>query len=613
MNLHKYEINKMKIRGGILFIFILFSTPCLADINFISPGPLAKAHGEFDQAAGCPKCHGSGKGVSVQLCLDCHKEIKTRVDKKIGYHGKMTNLTSQCSTCHPDHAGKDFDMIEWKPSQDQFDHSSTGYPLQGGHAKVKCLDCHNSQRIVDIDIKTSQKKRTKTFLGLSQACKTCHFDEHRGQLGKKCQSCHTEKDWKTDVKFNHDKSSFPLKGKHTQVECEKCHKPITDKISYIDKSLQPKSSTFSRFKPVPHASCENCHADVHKGKFGKKCQSCHSELSWKQFSGAKIEDRNFHDKTRYPLVGAHATVACKNCHGPWGNQKAQFKNLEFQKCTDCHEDAHEGQFPIQKKSTDGKSVVTCDRCHTMENFTSIKYSVQDHAQTDYPLEGAHAAIPCKSCHIEDKNLDKKIPSSVLKKLQAQGRSSTFSFAQFKFTGDLNQCEACHEDVHQKQFKNKKCATCHTYVSFMKIKFQHNQDSRYALKGKHQEVPCFKCHKTIPGENGKTVEIYKPIDTKCSTCHVDIHVGQMKKKNGELQACEWCHTEIDWKVVLFDHNNKRFSDYLLEGKHKDVACNKCHYQAKVSENLSVTVYKPLSRNCFGCHADFHKGEFGDLIQ
>lgn len=605
--------HKTVIQSAILFLCLFVSSKCFADINFISPGPLAKAHTAFDQSSGCPKCHGSGKGVSVELCLDCHKEIKTRVDQKRGYHGKMTDLTSQCSKCHPDHAGKDFEMIEWKPSQDQFDHAATGYALKGGHIKVKCLDCHKNGNISDADIKEVAKKKGKTFLGLSQDCKTCHFDEHRGQVGKKCQSCHTENNWKTDLKFNHDKSSFPLKGKHAQVDCEKCHKSNTDKVSYAGKSLRPKSLNFMQFKPVPHMSCENCHDDIHKGKLGKKCQTCHNEMSWRQFSGTKIEDRNFHDKTRYPLKGTHASVACKSCHGPWGNQKAQFKNLTFQKCTDCHEDAHVSQFSIPKKSADGKSQVTCDRCHTVESYTEVKYSVQDHAQTDYPLEGAHAAVPCKGCHEQDKSLSQKIPVAALKKLKFQGRSSAFSNAKFKYAGDLKQCETCHEDVHQKQFRNKKCSTCHTYVSFLKIKFQHNQDSRYSLKGKHQDVACFKCHKTVAGENGKQVELYKPIDPKCSSCHIDIHAGQMKKKNGEAQACEWCHTEADWKQTLFEHNNKKFSDFELEGKHKDVACNKCHYQVKIAEKAAITVYKPLSRNCYGCHADFHKGEFGDLSE
>jgi hypothetical protein len=86
---------------------------------------------------------------------------------------------------------------------------------------------------------------------VQSTCYACHQqdDKHKGQEGKKCESCHNEKDWK-DTRFDHGLSRFPLLGKHIKVECKKCH-------------LTPA------FKDAP-MECNGCHAkeDVHKKRLG---------------------------------------------------------------------------------------------------------------------------------------------------------------------------------------------------------------------------------------------------------------------------------------------------------------------------------------------------------
>jgi hypothetical protein len=587
-----------------IFLCVFCASPAFADLNLISPGPLSNPHASLDKSSECSKCHAAGKGVSPTLCLDCHKEIKATLDAKRGFHGRMNDVLEKCSKCHPDHAGREFEMIEWTPSKEKFDHSQTGYPLRGKHDGVTCNKCHKPSFVTDPSIRALSKTKKETFLGLSQNCSTCHFDEHRGQLSTKCQSCHNEQDWKKTTSFNHNKTDFPLRGRHTEIECSSCHQSLTDKKSYVGKILQPLHSTYSKFKKIPHLSCENCHEDVHKGKFGKKCQSCHNETTWKQIGGIKIEGRDFHQKTRFPLRGAHAAVQCQSCHGPWGKEKVKYKDLEFQKCTNCHADAHSGQISKEK--------LECNNCHTEESFSVINYTLQDHDKTRYPLEGAHTAIACKQCHVDDQSLSKNISSKVLKILEIQGRKPNISLSRFIFKNDLNQCETCHADIHKGQFEKKKCSDCHVVTSFMKLKFNHNLNSRYALKGKHQEVACYKCHPTVKTANGAEMEVYKPLSMDCIDCHTDIHVGQFRRKGEDKIHCERCHTEIGWKQLLFDHNNKKFTSYKLEGKHIKVECDKCHKPVNVTPKLTIKLYKPLPTDCFGCHADYHQGEFKDFV-
>ncbi len=85
--------------------------------------------------------------------------------------------------------------------------------------------------------------------------------------------------------------------------------------------------------------CASCHEDVHKGQLGADCQRCHNITDWKQ---AKQFD---HSKTKYPLTGMHAQVACEKCHFPSGPDKAvKYSGIKFDACIDCHTDPHKGSF-----------------------------------------------------------------------------------------------------------------------------------------------------------------------------------------------------------------------------------------------------------------------------
>ncbi len=75
---------------------------------------------------------------------------------------KFINLESKCSSCHTDNHNNQFAIKgvtdctrchtskNWKP--EKFDHNSTGFKLEGGHANVACIKCHiaasNTKNIV---------------------------------------------------------------------------------------------------------------------------------------------------------------------------------------------------------------------------------------------------------------------------------------------------------------------------------------------------------------------------------------------------------------------------------------------------------------------------------
>ncbi|MCC6809553.1 MAG: hypothetical protein IT381_19140 [Deltaproteobacteria bacterium] len=535
-----------------------------AEAQIVSPGELSRAHESLDSLKSCTKCHESGRRLSADICLSCHKELKTRVDKGTGLHGRL-NATerAQCQNCHHEHQGRDFPIVDW--NEKKFDHALTGFVLKFKHEKVACKECHATKSVRADDIKAwiTHHPKGRTFLGLGTTCAGCHDDPHAQKLGADCQSCHDEASWKVRGKFDHATTDFPLLGKHKRVACDKCHATKTG------------GGLDAAFPPVEHAACSSCHQDPHNKRFGQRCESCHTLDGWHTLKKGAV-DREFHDKTRFPLVGAHAGVECASCHGPFKRGgAAKFKGLAFQTCASCHLDSHAGQL----------AAAACDRCHTVESFSPIRFKLADHKA--YLLEDAHAAVGCGECHKE----------TLRPQMLTASGGKVFRPSAVDFHPKHDRCESCHEDPHGGQFIGKKCDTCHTTQGFRPASgFVHDRDTAFALAGAHVTAPCSGCHlrpaKTAPVQ-------FHGIDKACAACHQDVHFGQLGA------ACERCHDLSAFQpAARFDHQKTKFA---LDGKHAKLTCERCHPQVDV-KGTRVQRFVPTPTTCEGCHKDPHGGAF-----
>ncbi len=158
-------------------------------------------------------------------------------------------------------------------------------PLVGMHAVAACAECHTS----------------KVFSRVATACQDCHTDAHAGELGVACSDCHDPRRWdsRDDLYRAHDKTLFPLHGGHARVDCEACH------------GGQPPE----QYKLTP-TDCIACHRADFQGATDRRrtadsrstCQQCHLGVpdDWRAAA--------FNHSARFPLAGAHAGVACADCH-----------------------------------------------------------------------------------------------------------------------------------------------------------------------------------------------------------------------------------------------------------------------------------------------------------
>ncbi len=588
-----------------------------------SPGPLSKDHSALEGVTNCKRCHGDESQHDDGRCLSCHLEIQKRVGAGQGYHAKVK--AQACAQCHREHRGASAQLIEWPGGQKAFNHALTQWPLVGKHKRNACQDCHEPRRVTDAKIRDLMAKgRAPSFLGLPTACASCHFDEHRSERhgGRQlpCSSCHTPERFKPAAGFNHNAkamTSYPLTGLHRRVDCVQCHGAVVDDETSTTAFPAPSSRTYLQFADIPHNSCVECHDDAHRGAFGPKCTNCHSTAGWKQIIQS-AEDFGFHDKTRFPLRGQHTVVACRTCHGPFRGQKAVFRGLPHSQCADCHQDAHVGQLAPGEAG-----VVACDRCHSVNGFVPVLFDDVAHQKTKFPLDGSHRAIACNACHTSDDKLARRVSRSVRAQLERQKRPIVVSSALLALpalkrvggdTGDVR-CEGCHDDPHAGQFSGtiakQGCNGCHQTSAFQDERFNH-ASSRFPLEGKHQKARCGQCHpQEKPKRRGQApVTRYAPLSLACAACHRDEHVGQLARSG--TTDCARCHQSTGFRPSTFQHDDPKQTRFVLEGKHKDVLCAKCHVAVSVAgvdnDGATTSRYRPLPMDCASCHVDEHEGRF-----
>lgn len=397
----------------------------------------------------CKACHKDQTYKNApRTCNGCHKKD----DQEKGHKG---SYGTKCESCHNDKGWKEI----------TFNHDKdTKYALKGKHRQTKCNSCHLPEKGALYD------------QNLSTKCIACHRKDddkkgHKGELGEKCETCHNEREWKTN-NFDHDKTDFPLHDKHKDAKCDDCH---TGGVS------GPKA------KIKLETACVTCHRKDddkkgHKGRYGDKCDTCHTSKDWKK---ATLFE---HDRdTKYKLKGKHITTKCDACHLP---EKGNiYKHKWVATCIACHkkDDKHKNQLGDK-----------CETCHNEKRWDDAPY---DHNKSRFPLTGSHIKTECKKCHL------------------------TPAFKDAPLT-----CIGCHEkeDVHKGRF-GEKCESCHYTGAWQSWDFDHEK-TRFPLEGAHNKVSCYDCHKApvdsakLPGRACISCHLKDDVHdggfgAQCERCHV----------------------------------------------------------------------------------------------
>jgi predicted CxxxxCH...CXXCH cytochrome family protein len=422
------------IISALITILAISGVAFAAGGSLFSPGALnahqsgavlGNVHSHAETGGNCGACHTApwDSATMADRCTACHIDIAVQMRQVAALHGQLVGKGSvplACYDCHPDHRGPTAPLVDMTGRQ--FPHEALGYSLRGHAENVNgaaftCQDCHA------LDIKTFDQKTcvgchgqidlaftqahlvaygpnclachdgvdrfartfsharfafTLTGRHADVACDKCHNhaltladfaiapkdclschkqnDPHAGQFGQDCSACHASAGW-TPAKFDHNQAAFKLTGAHANVPCAQCH------VNNV-------------FKGTP-TDCGSCHKqnDPHQGQFGADCGACHRATTWK--------DVTFdHNKSKFPLTGAHARVPCTQCHSA-----GQFQGLSTA-CVTCHQD------PIWHAGALGTD---CASCHTTAGWSPAQFN---RPHPSFGEEGGvnHGGAACRICH-----------------------------------------------------------------------------------------------------------------------------------------------------------------------------------------------------------------------
>ena len=572
------------------------STPCGDCHTFTSWKPI-RSNPEFNhdhtryplrgmhEKVSCTKCHVSPifKNVSTQ-CSDCHADIHRR------------QFGANCQSCHS--------VKGWQVSLKQISDHQNRFPLIGAHALLQCEDCH-------LNAAAGQ------FVGLSTACYSCHQKDfqtpvidHVG-LGfpTTCESCHTMDGW-FNAKFDHLKyTGYALTGAHTTLACTACH------INNVFKGTPATcygchASDFASSNNPPHAQlglpheCSDCHSTTNwlnatfnhtlytnfpltgahatvpcaqchvnnnyttlptncygchqpdfagttnpphvAAQFPTDCSLCHTTTNW--------TNSTFNHASVFPLLGAHATLACAQCH---------VNNNYTTLPTDCY-GCHRADFTGTTNPNHVTSgfPTTCATCHSTTAWVPATFN---HDNTAFPLTGAHVTVPCAQCHVN--NNYTTLPTTC------------YGCHQADFTGTTN-------PGHVAANFPTDCTLCHTTANWTNATFNHA--SVFPLTGAHATVPCAQCHVN---------NNYTTLPTTCFGCHQPDYVATTNPNHTAASfpvTCDTCHSTTNWTNVNFNHAT--YANYPLTGAHATLTCVQCH----LNNNYTST-----STACYSCHqADFN---------
>ena len=238
---------------------------------------------------------------------------------------------TRCDKCHTTDSWTDV----------AFAHERTGFPLRGAHGHLSCKACHR------VDFTTA----------LGRDCSACHRDAHEGRLGARCAGCHDETTWESRFGADaHQRTNFPLTGRHAFIACEECHGDRRDR-------------GFTRSTPT----CYGCHqqdfertrgmtVDHVANGFSTACQQCHAPF---RFKGASFAAHNVcFDITS----GPHAGISCLSCHtslaGATITGQCQTGTAACTRCHSCTAHPVVSGFACAERK--------CYECHQFKGATGLR-------------------------------------------------------------------------------------------------------------------------------------------------------------------------------------------------------------------------------------------------
>jgi hypothetical protein len=260
----------------------------------VVPGSLSQSHAFLKN--NCAACHVPVKGIEPSLCISCHADNKTLLQRQpTAFHANI----QRCSGCHTEHQGTTrmpttmdhavlVKAVQWETGAQQADardgqrgltapdielanralaNVPPAAPVTAENVNAASNQlaqqcdtagaCEWSQVRSAVELPAKHPPLTVSESNLS--CVSCHAtkDRHQGMLGTNCVQCHATTEW-TVSDFRHPSVNSTV--------CAQCHKP-------------PPSHNMMHFSMMSAPIAGQPNAQVNQ------CYLCHQTTTWNDIKG----------------------------------------------------------------------------------------------------------------------------------------------------------------------------------------------------------------------------------------------------------------------------------------------------------------------------------------
>ena len=509
----------------------------------------------------------------------------------------------------------------------RFDHTTTGFELDGAHRDLPCESCHINA----------------VFKGTPRDCAACHSRGTRFNATPKpanhilssehCAACHTTTAYLPAVHFDHADVRGSCASCHNNVQaagkppghiqtsepCETCHSTA----AWLPAAFDHAGITSNCI------SCHNGQRATGKGTShlatGDNCEACHSTNYWQpalrvdhsQVSGACVSCHSGSVSISTGSVtgkSAHHIPADNSCDSCQCRRRAGRRSRSL-----TRDSRPLRQLPRRHAGASGqeqRAPADHEQLRELPRHQHWKPAVAvDHAQVVGNCLGCHNGTSSISTGPVTAKPANHIPSS--SNCENCHTTSAWKPANFNHNNVTGSCVSCHNgtdgdrqdaDAHgDQQFlrelpQRRRLEACgsrrshagHRHLLFLPRRRAHDQHRHRDHEGRdphRQHHGCESCHVTVAWKPVTNVD-HNQVTGTCLSCHsgtVAISTGIIAGKPATSPAdnnCQNCHTTAAWQPANFNHNG-------ITGN-----CVSCHNGTTATGKNATHIAS--SNTCDSCH-------------
>ena len=411
-----------------------------------------------------------------------------------------------------------------------------------------------------------------------------------------CNTCHSMEPyvaaWKTST--------------HASTDCMACHRDpglvglVKVKLGglkqvAVELTSKPEPEEIKGKAEVPNRRCQSCHElnklsgptainfshELHAGKKGLECVTCHGDLVHGEPKTLKMQDcLDCHKAKSGPVKceschQSKATMKPQNHDAKWLAAHGEAAKKDLKSCTTCHT----GELGVEKY---------CNTCHNGVQMPHPEGWLQNHKVSDVKV--------CNTCH--EKPVENGKAQTCISCHQVEiPHPANWSKEHGRFTlqnKNVN-CYSCHTKAE--------CSSCHKVDMPHPNGWLRTHGATALAKGSstcytcHSKTTCTSCHTSKSPHNSTFLTVhskeYGKNPAKCNTCHTDKtncntchqkldHDSSWIIRHGQVAqtqtSCASCHRQPDYCSTCHPktgHDERWIQNHGITAKLRPESCKPCH--------------------------------------